>query len=88
LHSNLGVVDKFLGTEFGDGALQVSKFRFGVSMMTRQMLLYPWSFRGELNLSINYNDAFYDASSPRQVLEGIQSKLERELGIKLEPCSS
>ncbi|CRG91773.1 hypothetical protein PISL3812_08825 [Talaromyces islandicus] len=88
LHSNLGVVDRFLGTEFGDGALQISKFRFGVSMMTRQMLLYPWSFRGELNLSINYNDAFYDASSPQQVLEGIQRKLERELGVKLEPCSS
>lgn len=87
LHSNIGVVDRFLGTEFGDGVLEVSKFRFGVSMMTRQMLLYPWSFRGELNLSINYNDAFYDASSPRQVLEGIQEKLERGLGIKLEPST-
>lgn len=86
LHSNLGVVDRFLGAQFGHGAIQVSRFRFGVSMMTRQMLLYPWSFRGELNLSINYNDAFYDASSPRQVLEGIQRRLEMELEIKLERC--
>jgi hypothetical protein len=88
VHSNLGVVDRFLGTQFGDGAIQVTKFRFGISAMNRQMLLYPWSFRGELNLSINYNDGFYDASAPQQVLEGIQEKLERELGIKLERCAS
>ncbi|KAH8691968.1 hypothetical protein BGW36DRAFT_410500 [Talaromyces proteolyticus] len=83
MHSNLGVIDRFLAAQYGNGLVEVSEFRFGVSMMTRQMMLYPFSFRGKLNFSINYNDAFYGTTAPRRLLDGIQSKLETELDVKL-----
>ncbi|OKL58419.1 hypothetical protein UA08_05982 [Talaromyces atroroseus] len=91
-HSNLGVIDQFIRRQYYSAnerqtpAVEVTKFRFGVSVMTRQMLLYPWTFRGQLNLSINYNYAYYEAKIPLQVLDMVQQKLEQELGIKLERC--
>lgn len=93
-HSNLGVIDQFLSSQYYRGVgceanekppvVEVTKFRFGVSVMTRQMLLYPWTFRGQLNLSINYNNAYYEDQAPLEVLNRVQQKLEEELDIKLE----
>ncbi|KAF6222866.1 hypothetical protein HO133_000917 [Letharia lupina] len=81
--SSLGVIDHFLTGEY-DGAVSVKRFRFGVSMLNRQMLLYLWTFRGQVHLSINYNDAYYDASTPQEVLDRIPATLETELGVRLE----
>jgi hypothetical protein len=81
--SSLGVVEQFLAGNY-DGVVRISRFRFGVSMMNRQMLLYVWTFGGQLNLSINYNDAYYDASTPLQVLHHIQATLETELDLAME----
>jgi hypothetical protein len=89
-HSNLGVIDQFIHRQYyGDAesktpAVEVTRFGFGVSVLTRQMLLYPWTFRGQLNLSINYNDAYYEAKVPLLVLDRVQQKLEEELRINLE----
>ncbi|EED22681.1 conserved hypothetical protein [Talaromyces stipitatus ATCC 10500] len=93
-HSNLGVIDNFIKCRYYDNKesellektpiVEVNRFRFGVSILTRQMLLYPWTFRGQLNLSINYNDAYYDADTPHKVLDLVQQKLEEELHLKLE----
>nr|ANM86398.1 putative voltage-dependent L-type calcium channel [Cladonia uncialis subsp. uncialis]AUW31100.1 putative voltage-dependent L-type calcium channel [Cladonia uncialis subsp. uncialis] len=80
--SSLGVIEKYLTGDYGD-AVQVDRFRFGVGMMTRQMLLYAWTFRGQLNLSVNYNAAYYDNSMAQEVLSRIKSTLEKELGLEL-----
>ncbi|CAJ2500236.1 Uu.00g030890.m01.CDS01 [Anthostomella pinea] len=61
--SSMGVVEKYLAGECGGGAVKVTDFRFGVSMMTRQMLLHVWTFQGRLCLSVNYNEAYQEASS-------------------------
>jgi NRPS condensation-like uncharacterized protein len=96
-HSNLGVVDQFIKAEYysddqdskSDAApiIEVTGFQFGVSVLTRQMMFYPWTFRGQLNFSINYNQAYYDAEANKKVLDRIQSKLEEELHLKLERCT-
>ncbi len=80
--SSLGVVERYLTGDYGD-AVRVDGFRFGVSMMTRQMLLYAWTFRGQVNLSVNYNTAYYDGGMAREVLSRIQGSLEKELGLEL-----
>ena len=59
--SSLGVIEKYLTGDYND-AVQIDRFHFGVGMMTRQMLLYAWTFRGQLNLSVNYNAAYYNNS--------------------------
>ncbi|PCH03994.1 Hypothetical protein PENO1_029960 [Penicillium occitanis (nom. inval.)] len=96
-HSNLGVVDQFIKGKYYGGDqdstsdappfIEVTDFRFGVSVLTRQMMLYPWTFRGQLNLSINYNKAYYDSDAADKVLLGIQQKLEEELNLVLEACN-
>jgi hypothetical protein len=81
--SSLGVIEQFVSGDYANG-VKVEDFRFGVTMMTRQMLLYPWTFKGRLNLSVNYNDAYYDASTAQEVLSTVQKVLETALALKLE----
>ncbi|KEY70386.1 hypothetical protein S7711_09360 [Stachybotrys chartarum IBT 7711] len=87
--SSLGVINNFLKGCYKspldqDGAeISVSSFRFGVSMLTRQILLYVWTFNGQLQLSVNYNEAYYESSTIRGFLTSITGVLERELGTSL-----
>ncbi|KAJ2984005.1 hypothetical protein NUW58_g6152 [Xylaria curta] len=85
LLSSLGVVDKVLASQHGEGArvVKVKDFRFGVSMMTRQMLLYVWTFGGKLNFSVNYNDGYHDVQDVRKILEFVGDVLGKELEIDL-----
>lgn len=95
-HSNLGVVDQFIKGKYYGGDqdsssadapfIEVTDFRFGVSVLTRQLMFYPWTFRGQLNFSINYNNAYYDSVAADKVLLRIQQKLEEELNLVLERC--
>lgn len=41
--------------------LEVKSLNVGINMVTRQGVLYAWTFRGQLNLSLVYNEAY-----PRQ----------------------
>lgn len=84
--SSLGVVEKYLTGQYGSGGntITVLDFRFGVSMMTRQMLLYVWTFRGKLNLSVNYNSAYHDAGDAGEFLEAIRGVLSKNLKVNLE----
>ncbi|RWA05278.1 hypothetical protein EKO27_g9827 [Xylaria grammica] len=85
LLSSLGVVDKVLASRHGDGAnaVAVKDFRFGVSMMTRQMLLYAWTFDGKLTFSVNYNDGYHTVRDVHGILEFIGDVLRRELQIDI-----
>lgn len=81
--SSLGVVEQYLTGDYGND-IHVGGFRFGVTIMTRQMLLYPWTFRGRFNLSVNYNEAYYDSITAREVLDRVRHVLETELELKLD----
>lgn len=92
--SSLGIIEQYLtgiylanGKEnkIGDAdavAVEVDRFRFGVSMMTRQMLLYAWTFRGRLTLSLDYNSAYYEGRVVGEILESITTTLGKELGVE------
>lgn len=89
--SSLGIIEQYLkGNHYGgtgdeDGAqVQVHSFRFGVTMMTRQMLLYLWTFRGLMTLSVNYNEAYYSTEMVRDVLARITGALKKELEVDLD----
>ena len=82
--SSLGIIENLLkGQYHAESSIYINGFRFGVSMLTRQMLLYLWTFRGQVHLSMNYNDAYYPHGSPRSVLKHIQSSLSKNLNIEL-----
>ncbi|KAL6239739.1 hypothetical protein BDW75DRAFT_249769 [Aspergillus navahoensis] len=73
--SSLGVLDKYLSVP------ELQRFEFGVSMLTRQMLMYAYTFRGRFHLSINYNSAYYSPETVAGVLGRIEGTLRRELGL-------
>ncbi|KAI0161028.1 hypothetical protein GGR52DRAFT_156878 [Hypoxylon sp. FL1284] len=81
--SSLGVIEKLLPAAYGD--VRVAGFHFGVSMLTRQMLLYVWTFAGRMCFSVNYNDAYHDAASVRALIEHIRLVLAEEVGVALRP---
>ncbi|KAI1775064.1 hypothetical protein F4818DRAFT_417684 [Hypoxylon cercidicola] len=83
--SSLGVIEKMLPSEYEGGAVKVTDFHFGVSMMTRQMLLYVWTFDGKMSFSINYNEAYHDTKAVKWLLEFIRQVLAKEVGVTLEP---
>ncbi|KAK9799869.1 hypothetical protein AB5N19_10524 [Seiridium cardinale] len=80
--SSLGAVDNFLTVQHANG-VRVENFRFGVSILSRQVLLYVWTFDGHMHLSLNYNAAYYEASTAREVLERMRASLEEGLGTAL-----
>ncbi len=96
--SSLGIIESQLGSRyenFGgeDGvsrgevaatAIQVKAFRFGVSILTRQMLLYVWTFGECLTLSVNYNKAYYDDAAVAELLDSVRDVLQEGLGVDLE----
>ncbi|PSR81492.1 hypothetical protein BD289DRAFT_439025 [Coniella lustricola] len=86
--SSLGVVDRYIQqhhyNENSSESVTVTNFDFGVSMMTRQILLYVWTFDGHLRLSANYNDAYHDAKEILELLNLIRKDLEKELAIVLD----
>ena len=81
--SSLGVLERHLEGSYGD-CVTVEKFRFGVSMMTRQTLLYAWTFRGELTLSLDYNEAYYSHQVVAEVLSRVRENLAEGLKVKLD----
>jgi NRPS condensation-like uncharacterized protein len=80
--SSLGVVEKHLNGDYGPN-LSVERFRFGVSMMTRQMILYAWTFKGRLTLSLSYNEAYYSEEMAREVISRVASNLTEGLELQL-----
>ncbi|KAK3324865.1 hypothetical protein B0H66DRAFT_528922 [Apodospora peruviana] len=81
--SSLGVIDNFFSRRVGEGKCCVRSFRFGVCMMTRQMLLYVWTFGGQLQLSVDYNSAYYSSETPKELLKCVKEVLEAELAVTL-----
>jgi NRPS condensation-like uncharacterized protein len=80
--SSLGVVEKHLSGDYGPN-FSVEKFRFGVSMMTRQMILYAWTFKGRLTLSLSYNEAYYSEEMVKGVISRVASSLAEGLQLQL-----
>lgn len=81
--SSLGVIERYLRGDYGPH-LKIERFRFGVSMMTRQMMLYAWTFKGQLTLSLNYNEAYYSDATAQDVLSRLKTNLEKGLQVKLD----
>jgi hypothetical protein len=76
--SNLGVADNYVKTRYGD--VVVRNVWLGVHMLSPQIYVHTWSFKGELHISAGFNEAFYEASFVQQWLE----KLKNNLFLNLE----
>ncbi|PVH94019.1 hypothetical protein DM02DRAFT_466179, partial [Periconia macrospinosa] len=82
--SSLGIIDKYVAGEYGQGTegtplVRVRDYHFGIEMMTRQMVTYVGTFRGRLQVSISYNEGYYDEDVPKDILRRIKEALAEGL---------
>ncbi|OJJ06459.1 hypothetical protein ASPVEDRAFT_140153 [Aspergillus versicolor CBS 583.65] len=61
--------------------IEVTEVSVGVETLTRQMYCFVWIFRGCLELSAVYNEAFYTESFVQDVVRVVATVLRRELGL-------
>ncbi|EEA23574.1 hypothetical protein TMatcc_002451 [Talaromyces marneffei ATCC 18224] len=61
------------------GPLEVTRVGLGVETLTPQPYLFFWEFRGQLDLSFVYNEAYQDVEEVRKMLNSIVEVLEHEL---------
>ena len=66
----------------GDTKVEVTDVGVGVETLTRQMYCFVWTFRGQLEFSLVYNEAFYEPEVPGKLLGHLRQTLEKELGVE------
>lgn len=81
--SSLGLVENYLKSNHG--SIVVENFRLGSMIMSRQPTLYIWTFRGQLTMSLDYNEAYYTIDTMTALLESIRDGLEKGLKVAVEP---
>ena len=65
-----------------EGKIKVLDVSVGVETLTRQMYCFFWMFRGRMQFSLVYNEAFYDEEVPRRLLDQLKQTLEMELSVE------
>ena len=79
--NSLGDVDKVIKPTYGNGRIEVSSFWLGVNVLSKQLMFYTWTFRGKLELSVCYNESFYDAAFIDEFMDQVKGVLIGELGL-------
>ncbi|KAH9896280.1 hypothetical protein F4778DRAFT_783562 [Xylariomycetidae sp. FL2044] len=77
--SNLGVADDYIRTQYGD--VEVAKVCLAIQMLSPQLYVHTWSWKGELIVNICYNEAFYDEGFVKEWWRKVEANLEANLGL-------
>lgn len=72
-----GMVKSVFDTKHGP--LEVLRVGLGVETLTPQPYLFFWEYRGQLDLSFVYNEAYQDHNEARKMLNSVVEVLEHEL---------
>jgi hypothetical protein len=71
------VQESYGSAEFG---LEVLDIGLGTELLSRQAVVYIWTFRGQLTLSMTYNSAFHSASQMAAFLSDVKKNILENLG--------
>ena len=77
--SNLGKLDDLVKKNYGD--IGVRGLSLAVQMLSPQLYVHSWGWDGETQISVCYNEAFYDGNSVRGWLERVKISLLENLGV-------
>lgn len=78
--SSIGIVDRYLQCTYGS-KVEVSKFWLSSEVLSREPLVYLWTWQEQLSLSVCYNENFYTLKLMRRLLEVTRDTLVKELGL-------
>ncbi|KAL9639608.1 MAG: hypothetical protein Q9204_001018 [Flavoplaca sp. TL-2023a] len=82
--SSVGDVEELVSvshTHDGKTILEVRDVSVGVETLNRQIYCYVWIFRGRLEISLVWNEAFYTKERSSLLVRNIQDVLLAELGV-------
>ncbi|KAI1140608.1 hypothetical protein F5Y05DRAFT_279534 [Hypoxylon sp. FL0543] len=78
--SNLGIIDDYVQKKYGDVTAQ--NVWLAVQMLSPQLYVHTWSWRGRLHISICYNEAFYKADFVKMWLKKLKDNLLTNLNVE------
>ena len=79
--SSLGIIDDLIAHGYGD-TVEVTDFWLGVDMLSRQLMVYVWTHRGELKLSACFNQEFYVQKFVEEFLASVKDILVKGLDLE------
>ncbi|PLB46340.1 hypothetical protein P170DRAFT_438160 [Aspergillus steynii IBT 23096] len=81
--SSMGVLEKYLQREYGtpERGFGIAHAGVGVEMLSRQGVVFVWTFRDQLTLRLVYNEAFHTPQQMREFLLDVQADLLKELEV-------
>ncbi|KAJ5715135.1 uncharacterized protein N7483_012316 [Penicillium malachiteum] len=81
--SSMGIMEKYLNPEYGtpERGFSILNAGVGVKMLTRQGVVFVWTFRDQLTLRLVYNEAFHTPEQMNEFLKDVQGDLLRELEV-------
>ncbi|KAL5344880.1 hypothetical protein ACLOAV_010277 [Pseudogymnoascus australis] len=82
--SSLGVVDNYLQRKHCGkvATVEIEDWWLGVEIINRVLGTTLWTWNGRLNLSVSYNEAFYERSFVEQFIDGWGRELTKALGVE------
>lgn len=81
--SSIGIVDRYLKPEHGN-SIEVSDFWLSSEVLSREPLVYAWTWQDQFSLSVCYNEHYYTSDIMIKLLEITREILLEELGV-LQP---
>ena len=82
--SSIGIMDELLKPKYDDDTrgVQVNNATVGVETLTPQMVMFLWTFRGQMNLYVVYNEAYSDAEMALDFAKSVKEILLNELRVQ------
>ncbi|KAF1913228.1 hypothetical protein BDU57DRAFT_504207 [Ampelomyces quisqualis] len=71
----LGVVNEQITKHIGEGLVEVTDFWLGAETLSMRMMVHTWIWDGELNLSVTYNESYWDNATAVALLQGMEDTL-------------
>ncbi|KAH8433423.1 uncharacterized protein LDX57_011057 [Aspergillus melleus] len=81
--SSLGVMEKYLKREYGDAerGIDITHVGVGVEMLSRQGVVFVWTFRDQLTLRLVYNEAFHTEEEMTEFVHDLKADLLNRLEV-------
>ncbi|OJJ99927.1 hypothetical protein ASPACDRAFT_119807 [Aspergillus aculeatus ATCC 16872] len=81
--SSMGIMEQYLQREYGtpERGFSITHAGVGVEMLSRQGVVFVWTFRDQLTLRLVYNEAFHPPEQMTEFLKDVQADLLTQLQV-------
>ncbi|PWY94527.1 hypothetical protein BO94DRAFT_484642 [Aspergillus sclerotioniger CBS 115572] len=82
--SSMGIMEQYLQREYGtpERGFSIMYAGVGVEMLSRQGVVYVWTFRDRLTMRLVYNEAYHTEKQMMEILNDVRVDLLKELHVE------